>query len=63
MVLTLVEREGNPDNAALQHKGGNKISQGRPARQGLNDVNEWTGLSLGGHVASRKREVMLPPTQ
>ena len=58
----------NLANAILQGIVWEKISRGRPARQWLEDVKEWTGLSLNemwrepyDRVAQRKRVSHVAP--
>ena len=42
----VVRTKGTLANTILQDKVEEKTSRGRPARQWLNDVKEWTGQSL-----------------
>ena len=57
--MLVVRAKGTLANTILQCKVEGKRSRRRPARQRLDDVKEWTGLSSmwrepDGHMAWRK---------
>ena len=65
----MVRVKGTMTNIILQGKVESKRSQGRPARQWLDDAKEWTRLSFSemwretdDRVAGENMSIMLPPS-